>query len=842
MRMKRFTAAVITAGMLAGAVYIPAFAAETVGTEEELRAAVSSAASGDVITLSGNITLKSGIDITGGQDIKIDLAGHTLTGAFNTYAIRINGNCKLNILDGIIEVGDYDFATSDGWSCGIDNRGGVVTADEVTFKGGYDAGNAVNVSNDGINYATTTLTDVTVEKNYGDGSFGIVVQNTNNVLNIKSGEVNCPVIADGGTLNIYEGIYQGAVTNNNGVVNISGGKFYKITDSSADKTKLKVTGGDFSAVDTINGWVIPEGTDINITLNNARLTNFQMYSGSIGGTVKVSPSDIFFGSEVAVSDSLVNSINSKLQPDKMLVRQGDGTWEIIDADYVEISVAADPEAAGTALVSKGGSAVYGMASRKINVGDTATLWITNSDEYYDFKGWYNGDSLISENQTYTFTVGSQADNKVTYTARFELDPEFAALGESTKNWLGDYGTTTAYTITSKEDMACLAYAVNVLGHDFSGKTVELTSNITYAESDSYTPVGTQSNAFAGTFDGKEHTISGISLTSDGYYIGIFGNASGEIKNLKTSKCSFTSNNTNANARVGVIAGEGRKFTNCTVADSLAVSTGSLAYAGIICGHSEELTAENIKVTGCTLSGGFKNGAVAGYTNSCTIRGAEVSGLKPETPAAAMTGALIGHKCNGNAELSNINVTAPNYSLIGTAYESSNAVVTINGNSDNKIEVKNITGDIGGLSALNITGGKYTLEGMLGTGSGDPVSVSGGVFDIDVLPYLADKCAVSNEKKGLYTVYNTDDHNTLKEGSYRSALTVNNTYDQMDIFTKSLEDLFDGKVIYTIKTNTGKSEDVTINYGTIANGEGAAVIGLIVADIPAETQITVTLIK
>ena len=66
------------------------------------------------------------------------------------------------------------------------------------------------------------------------------------------------------------------------------------------------------------------------------------------------------------------------------------------------------------------------------------------------------------------------------------------------------------TIFSADGLAWLAKQVNA-GDLFSGKTVTLTDDIDLSAYE-WVPIGTQANPFCGTFDGGNHTISGMSIT------------------------------------------------------------------------------------------------------------------------------------------------------------------------------------------------------------------------------------------------------------------------------------------------------------------------------------------
>ncbi len=94
-------------------------------------------------------------------------------------------------------------------------------------------------------------------------------------------------------------------------------------------------------------------------------------------------------------------------------------------------------------------------------------------------------------------------------------------GTVTSNWYNE--NSGVLVIDSAEDLAAFVSAVNS-GRSFSKKTVELACDIVWADGDletwresapknKWTPIGTSSNPFTGTFDGKGHIVSGL------YYYG-----------------------------------------------------------------------------------------------------------------------------------------------------------------------------------------------------------------------------------------------------------------------------------------------------------------------------------
>ena len=173
--------------------------------------------------------------------------------------------------------------------------------------------------------------------------------------------------------------------------------------------------------------------------------------------------------------------------------------------------------------------------------------------------------------------------------------------------------------TAYATLAAFRDAVNA-GNSFAGKTVYLMKDVTL--SGEWEPIGRgaryQENpvVFSGTFDGKGHTISG--LTTSGYeptsYVadhseytaGLFGYVkNGTVRNVRLSGVSVTQSTTD---------------------------TYPLENAGAVVGFLENGTVENCEVLSGTVSGYNGIGGVVGRAyGTCTIQncvnGATISGKK-----------------------------------------------------------------------------------------------------------------------------------------------------------------------------------------------------------------------
>ena len=189
------------------------------------------------------------------------------------------------------------------------------------------------------------------------------------------------------------------------------------------------------------------------------------------------------------------------------------------------------------------------------------------------------------------------------------------------------GTTEerAYIITTTGGLDLLASMV-IDGNPFSGTFFKLGDDIAYGHTsdwneNNYTPIGSGSTPFSGTFDGCGHTVSGIRIY-DYSYKGLFGHVSGgTVKNVTVADTRINSNDYCG----GIVGYNNGTIENCHATATVAVyvSTSSSDYHGGIAGYN----ASGSLVDGCTSSATVNNlnqdacdyyGGVVGY-NAGTVR-------------------------------------------------------------------------------------------------------------------------------------------------------------------------------------------------------------------------------
>ena len=179
----------------------------------------------------------------------------------------------------------------------------------------------------------------------------------------------------------------------------------------------------------------------------------------------------------------------------------------------------------------------------------------------------------------------------------------------------------SYTVTSADGLMNVAELVN------GGKTdinITLDKNIDLTGK-GWTPIGTSfDNSYKGTFDGGGHTITGLTVTTNDQFVGLFGylNRAGMVKNVVMEGIQITSNH-----MFGCTGGVGGyswgTIENCSVSGSVS---GTDCVGGVV--------------------GSQKAGSIIGCSSSATVKGTHyVGGV-----AGEKWGTMIACYATGNVTL------------------------------------------------------------------------------------------------------------------------------------------------------------------------------------------------
>ena len=226
------------------------------------------------------------------------------------------------------------------------------------------------------------------------------------------------------------------------------------------------------------------------------------------------------------------------------------------------------------------------------------------------------------NNTYTALVAPQsvAAGTAFVTCTFTDGKTFVYKMKNATDWQagGEYSYTVSLAAAKgyiiEDDGSYTVYNANGLlaWNEAAQKDVlincTLTADIDLTGKD-WMPIGT-SNSYSGTFDGGGHTITGLTVTTNDEYAGLFGRLgkAGTVKNVVMEGVQITSNHGSGLAG-GVVGYSVGTIENCSVSGSVS----GTVYVGGVVGAQWGGT-----ITGCSSSATVKGmvdvGGVAGQTN------------------------------------------------------------------------------------------------------------------------------------------------------------------------------------------------------------------------------------
>lgn len=373
-----------------------------------------------------------------------------------------------------------------------------------------------------------------------------------------------------------------------------------------------------------------------------------------------------------------------------------------------------------------------------------STWISTSDEYNsNVRGQEYYKSFSTKNSTWTdspklssnVVISNPTSTSFYFGIHYEhtnsrwtaetwdlmMLESFTVTIKTHKGYSGGSGTSASpYILASREDFDDLSINVG-LGSTYSGKYFKVQPNASITGqnattiamgSNAFTPIGNSSTKFAGTLQGNNCTING--LTVSGQYSGLFGylnNAT--IKDL-TVNVTNTSDATSVAGISGVVNGT-TTINNCKVTGSVK---GTHQVGGLV-GFAQDCT---LNITGCTNSATIETtnqdsdksrtsaGGIVGYVNAAAtvnIIGTKNDGAVKTSSGRANSGVggIVGFS-NGTVNIEGCSNTA-NGAITGKAGVGGIVGYTKNGSITKSFNQGTITSNDG---AIDFGNGKGSYSG------------------------------------------------------------------------------------------------------------------------------------
>ena len=206
--------------------------------------------------------------------------------------------------------------------------------------------------------------------------------------------------------------------------------------------------------------------------------------------------------------------------------------------------------------------------------------------------------------TCTFTNGKTFVYKMKNAADWQAGGEYTytvslAAAKDPGYTIEDDGS---YTVTSADGLMTVAELVNGGKTDINitlGENIDLTGK-------GWTPIGTNyEKRYKGTFDGRGHTIKGLTVTTNDQFVGLFGylDKAGTVKNVVMEGIQITSNHVLMSGNTGGVVGYSwGTIENCSVSGSVS---GTNCVGGVV--------------------GSQKAGSIIGCSSSAIVKGTRYVG-------------------------------------------------------------------------------------------------------------------------------------------------------------------------------------------------------------------------
>lgn len=586
------------------------------------------------IRVSENLTIQGGGSLTaqGAETSSGSSYGIFVIGSFTQQGgsvTAIGGNINGNHTS----TGLYVYGST------VTVQGGTLTA-----TGGTTGSGSYGISANG----SVTVSDATVTATGGTGkySYGLYVSSNSPSVTLSD---NGSLTARSESADKAGGIYfqnpfgsAGAVTVGDNSTLLANSVIRQ--DRNADQYPLAPTGNGSWLIYGQSNQTSAVGGNYTLT-DDLTIENGNTFTIPAGGTLTVPQ-----GKTLTVDGTLTNQGTLSIAAESCLTGsgslEGDGSFtavavtgievpdDVTCADYQETVVLAGPTVLGHTFTAEGW-----------------TLTFTKGE-------------VTLSGCTYTVTASKEGSESIeeTFTAQHSFGEDGkcpCGAARPTQDAEGCYQVADAFqlfwfaglvngTLTDGTAQNTSASAVLTADIELSGET--------------WTPIGSESTLYTGTFDGQGYTISGMTIENAESYSGLFGNVTGTVRDF-TVTGSITITGDETVAKVGGAVGSlGTASAGGTVSGvisgvDITVSAGNDHIGGVVGSMPENSspTVESCVYTGnitVTVEAGSVAGVV-GYIRTGTIQNcANQGGISINTGGNGSVGGILGYCNNGKIYIRN----------------------------------------------------------------------------------------------------------------------------------------------------------------------------------------------
>ena len=612
-------------------------------------------------------------------------------------------------------------------STGLYVYGGTVTAQDgtLTATGGDTSGSSYGISMSSSSSVTVGSAAVTATGGTGNYSYGLYVNPSSPSVSPSvtlSGSGSLTARSGSGT-DTAVGIYLVNIWGSTGSVTVGNGSTLLtnsviLYDNSFEAKPLTPTGDGSWLIYGQSGQTSAVGGTYTLE-ENITIPSGTVVTIPAGSTLTVPQ-----GKTLTVNGTLTNQGTLSIAAESCLTGsgslEGDGSFTAVAVTGIEVPddvTCADYEK----KVVLAGPTVLGHAF----TADGWTLTFTKGE-------------VTLDGCTYTVTASKEGSESIekTFTAQH-------SFGEDGKCPCGASRPTQdaegCYQVADAFQLFWFAGLVNGTLTDGTAKNTAasavLTTNIDLT-GEAWTPIGSKSNPYTGTFDGAGFTISGMTLENAESYSGLFGNVTGTVRDF-TVTGTITITGSEAVSKVGGAVGSlgiataGGTVSGVTSDVDITVSAGNDHIGGVVGSMPENSspTVENCVYTGdinITVAAGSVAGVV-GYIRTGTIQNCANQGsISVSGSGDGSVGGILGY-CNNKS----IKITACYNTGIISASGTANVGAIVGNNRDDNNHVGQATVS----NCYYLTGSADKGQGQLTTDAAGTVVKTADEFASGEVTYL-----------------------------------------------------------------------------------------------------------